>query len=785
MTFAVEIAPPFLVQAVAIVGAAALVAYISQRLGLVPIVGFLIAGIVIGPHALKLVDDPALVNASAEIGVILLLFTIGIEFSLEKLARIKALIFGGGGLQVSLASLSVLGVLAYLGVEWRAALFTGFLVSLSSTAIVLKLLSDRGETPSTSGQVTLGLLIFQDLAVIVMVLVVPMLGSGGGSGVGILWALGKALALILAVLLIARRFMPRLLENVALTCSPELFLLTVVAVCFGTAWLTSTVGVSLSLGAFLAGLMVSESRFSHHAFGEIMPLQILFSATFFVSVGMLLDVGFLLRHLPLVLAAVALVLVLKAGTTATSVLALGYGGPVAAAAALTLAQVGEFSFVLDRAGRNAGLSPAGLGDSGSQAFIACTVLLMIATPHLTQVGAGLAEHLRRRGRAHAAAQADVVGRGSAASHAFEHLQHHVIVAGYGEAARQLVRVLHGSRVPFVITTLSPGGANEAEAQGLPVLRGDSARQRTLLLAGIERAKAVVVADDDPATALRIVSIARSLAPTAHIVVRTRYQSDADSLTREGTDRVVVDELESIVQLFADVLQNYRIPAEEIAADEDAIRRGGYVALREAPDKPVVVCDLDGQCFDTRTVVVRAGAPLVGESAEWLMTNSGLEISAVERHGIRSDVGGGASTGFQPGDVVTLAGSADAFANAAALFRALGSPDVPPTPTSQAASRPDIDVERLVRFTPHPQGRCTHLDRIQPVYPSARGCEDCLRIGEDWVHLRICLTCGHVGCCDTSKNKHATKHYHATTHPIVRSLQPGEDWGWCYPDEVMM
>jgi monovalent cation:H+ antiporter-2, CPA2 family len=388
MTFAVEIAPPFLVQAVAIVGAAALVAYISQRLGLVPIVGFLIAGIVIGPHALKLVDDPALVNASAEIGVILLLFTIGIEFSLEKLARIKALIFGGGGLQVSLASLCVLGVLAFSGVEWRAALFTGFLVSLSSTAIVLKLLSDRGETASTSGQVTLGLLIFQDLAVIVMVLVVPMLGSGGGSGVGILWALGKALALILAVLLTARRFMPRLLENVALTCSPELFLLTVVAVCFGTAWLTSTVGVSLSLGAFLAGLMVSESRFSHHAFGEIMPLQILFSATFFVSVGMLLDVGFLLRHLPLVLAAVALVLVLKAVTTATSVLALGYGGPVAAAAALTLAQVGEFSFVLDRAGRNAGLSPAGLGDSGSQAFIACTVLLMIAMwpetpPHRT------------------------------------------------------------------------------------------------------------------------------------------------------------------------------------------------------------------------------------------------------------------------------------------------------------------------------------------------------------------------------------------------------------------
>src|SRR4030095_4334641 len=235
------------------------------------------------------------------------------------------------------------------------------------------------------------------------------------------WALTKAAAIIAVVLLVARRVMPVVLEQVARTCSPELFLLTVIAICFGTAFLTNLAGVSLSLGAFLAGLVVSESRFSQHALGEILPLQILFSATFFVSVGMLLDVGFLLRHLPLVLAAVALVLVLKAVTTATSVLALGYGGPVAAAAALTLAQVGEFSFVLDRAGRNAGLSPAGLGDSGSQAFIACTVLLMIATPHLTQLGAGLAVGLRRRGRAHAAAQADVAGD-SAASHAFEHLQ---------------------------------------------------------------------------------------------------------------------------------------------------------------------------------------------------------------------------------------------------------------------------------------------------------------------------------------------------------------------------
>ena len=315
MFLATSVAPPFLVQSVALVVAAAAIAYVCYRLGLVPIVGFLLAGVVIGPNALGVVSDPALVNAAAEFGVILLLFTIGIEFSLEKLGRITTLIFGGGGLQVLLASVATMAVLLPFGVGWRPALFTGFLVSLSSTAIVLKLLGDRGESGTTFGQVSLGLLIFQDLAIIVMVLLVPMLAGTGGSGLDLVAALGKALAIILAVLLVARRLMPPLLERVARTCSPELFLLTVIAICFGTAWLTSVAGVSLSLGAFLAGLLVSESRFSHHAFGEIMPLQILFSALFFVSVGMLLDLSFLVRHLPMVLAAVLFVVGVKAATT--------------------------------------------------------------------------------------------------------------------------------------------------------------------------------------------------------------------------------------------------------------------------------------------------------------------------------------------------------------------------------------------------------------------------------------------------------------------------------------
>jgi len=383
----------FLTDAVALLLAAAAIAYLCFRLGLVPIVGFLVAGVLIGPNALGLVQDRALVDAAAEVGVMFLLFTIGIEFSLEKLTEMRTAIFAGGGIQVVLATLGTLLLLLAFGIDWRSGLFTGFLVSLSSTAIVLKLLADRNETTSPRGRIGLGILIFQDLAVVVMVLLVPMLGGTGASGGAIAWALAKAALIIAGVLLLARRLMPAILEQVARTCSPELFLLTVIAICFGTAFLTNLAGVSLSLGAFLAGLLVSESRFSQHALGEILPLQILFSAIFFVSVGMLLDLGFLVTHLPLVVAGIAAVLAVKVLTTGASVLAVRERPAVAVATALMLAQVGEFSFVLERAGRGMGLSPVGLGAVGAQAFIATTVVLMVLTPFLTGVGGAAARRV--------------------------------------------------------------------------------------------------------------------------------------------------------------------------------------------------------------------------------------------------------------------------------------------------------------------------------------------------------------------------------------------------------
>ncbi len=770
--------PAFLPEVVSLIVAGALIAYVSSRFGLVPIVGFLLAGVLIGPHGLRLVVDQEIVDSAAEVGVILLLFTIGIEFSLEKLARIKTLIFAGGGLQVGLATLATMGVLAISGVDWKTGVFTGFLVALSSTAIVLKLLAGRGETSSSRGGVALGLLIFQDLAIVVMVLLVPMLSGAGGSAGAVFLALGKAAALIALTLLVARRLMPLMLEAVARTCSPELFLLTVTAVCFGTAYLTSLAGVSLSLGAFLAGLVVSESRFSEHALGEILPLQILFSATFFVSVGMLLDIRFVLTHLPAVLLFVAAVLAIKVTTTTVSVIALGYPLSLASAVGLMLAQVGEFSFVLERAGREVGLFPAGDPAQGSQAFITATVILMVATPFLTSLGARSASTLERT----LARSMPPEPPGPLPSPGAPQADH-VVVAGYGEAARRLVRILDGSKIPFLITTLSPAGAVSVEAEGLPVLRGDASRVRTLQHAGIERAKMLVVADDEPAMARRIVAVARSLNPLSRIVVRTRYHSEAEPLLQSGADCVVADELEGIIALFSEVLQDYRVPAEEILRYEEALRSGSYHALdATGPSQLLGPCTLGENCLSIRSVGIRAGARVAGRTWEELGLGGGARLVALRRAGAEIE-GERERQKLLPGDEVSIEGSVEAFDEAAPFFAPSGSPRPPSARTPQRAEW--IDTEKPVELAVKDKNACSHLGEIRDVYPSAAGCEDCLRSGSRWVQLRACMSCGHVGCCDSSPNRHASRHFENTGHPIMRSLERGESWGWCFVDRLTL
>ncbi|HEY0159578.1 MAG TPA: cation:proton antiporter [Thermoanaerobaculia bacterium] len=756
----------FLSQVVALVVASAVIAYICQRLKILPIVGFLLAGVAIGPNALGLVEDAAFIDNVAEMGIVLLLFTLGIEFSLERLWRIKRAIFVGGGLQLGLTIAAAMGILALLGIDWRTGFYTGALIALSSTAIVLKVLSDRAEVTSAKGQLSLGILIFQDLAIVALVLILPLLAGGAGSALAIARGLGMAALIIVLIVIVARRVMPVVLERVARTCSQEIFLLTIIAICLGTAWLTSLAGVSLSLGAFLAGLVVSESRYSHHAFAEILPLQILFSAIFFVSVGLLLDITFVVRNPLLILAVVVAVVLLKALITGIAARILGYTAAVAGSTAFLLAQIGEFSFVLERVGRAAGLHPAGAAGKGAQTFIASAVLLMAVTPLLARLGRWLES------------RHDTVIDAATAKTAEEApveritLENHVIVAGYGSAARYLTRVLRDSGVPFVILTLSPTGATEAQREGLKVILGDYSRRFLLDVAGVEGAKMLVVADDTPDVTRRVVAVARGINPTLQIVVRTHSAADVDALIGEGADQALVDEIEVGVQLFSRVLAAYQVPLGEIDDHVSTVRAGGYATLRSGiADVPIVVCDdLDESCFDTRTFTVRRGTAAAAVTLGELSETAGVRVVSVERNGEKI-AEPPADLVLEPGDRLTARASAQAFAAAARLLRA--------DPAEEESS-----PVRTIHLTDAQRGACAHAASVRPdVTTAATGCEECLKLGDTWVHLRICMKCGNVGCCDSSKNRHATKHFTSTDHPVIRSYQRGEEWAWCYPDEL--
>ena len=572
--------------------------------------------------------------------------------------------FGGGALQVSLTLGGVTAILVGLGVSWPAAIYTGCLAALSSTIIALKLLTDASEIGSEHGQAALGILIFQDMAVVGMVLLLPALAGQGGGWVGVASALGKAVGIIAAVLLLARRAMPIFLEKIARACSPDIFLLSLIAICFGTAWLASLAGLGVSLGAFLAGLIVSESSFSEHALSEILPLRILFSVAFFVSIGMLLDPSFLLQE-PLLVAGIVLgVLVLKTMTTTVSMLILRIPLASALTAGLLIAQIGEFAFVLERQGTALGLYPAGSATLGGQAFIAATVVLMIATPAFSKVSPRLAAAVQRLSGAKARGQDERAERvvepegGSG----------HVMIAGYGSAARSLGRTIAAGGFDRVILTLSPDGAAEAEASGHRVVRGDYARRQILEHAGIERAALLVVADDDSTMTERVVSVVRSLRPGLPIVAQTRQADHEEELRSAGASSVV---------------------AVEGAADRELAR----VVLEQVGAAPHEISML---------------------------------IAGIEPDG------------------------------------------------------PGCRLTKEQRMSE----RCQHGRDTRTVFPgSSRMCPECVAMQKEWVHLRVCMSCGYVGCCDSSPGRHARRHFEKTQHPVIKSWESGEDWAWCFIDQV--
>jgi monovalent cation:H+ antiporter-2, CPA2 family len=582
----------FLRDLVVLFGASIVVVYGFNRLRLPAIVGFLVAGALLGPYGLDVVDDVARVEVFAEVGVVLLLFTIGVEFSLGQLRSLRT-VASAGLLQIGSAIvLSALAALAF-GLPLNQGVFWGFLAAMSSTAVVLKMVTERGETNSPHGRLIIGILIVQDLAVVPMMVVTPVLGGIGEAGLlAVAWSVGKAALAVLLILVAAWYLVPRLLVEVVRSRSRELFVITIILVCLGIAWLSSLAGLSLALGAFIAGLIISESEYSHQAMAEILPFRDSFNCLFFISIGMLLDLRVLLAHPVLVMGLVGALVGGKMVTTVGAAVVAGYSWRAAVITGIALAQIGEFSFILAKVGRSIGLLP---GES-FQVFLTVSVLTLLLTPFMLQASPRLArraEALQRLRRWLPERHLDSYGIQS------RHLRDHTIVVGYGVNGRNLVQVLRETEIPFVVVDVDGETVHQEQKKGVPIVFGDITHPQVLRRLGIQDARALVLAISDPIATRRAVTVARQLSPAIHIIARTRYLREIEDLRATGADQVVPEEFETSIEIFSLVLQHYRMPARVIAEKAERIRQEGYALFRKGQPglKEIVTKEADDLYVD--------------------------------------------------------------------------------------------------------------------------------------------------------------------------------------------
>jgi CPA2 family monovalent cation:H+ antiporter-2 len=491
---------------------------------------------------------------------------------MTKLFRIKKAVLGGGGSQVFL-TIGISAAITYIAIgNINKSLFFGFLYALSSTAIVLKLLTERGEVDSPHGHTMVGILIFQDLCIVPLMLLIPALSGDGIDIIDIGAKMGKAAVIIAVVLLSARWIVPALLHQVVRTKSRELFLTTIILLCLGIALLTSRFGLSLALGAFLAGLIISESEYAHQAISDILPFKDSFMGLFFVSIGMLMDTGFVIDNWIRIAQVVALIYVLKTITGTVSALLIGNSLRTSVLTGLGLAQIGEFSFVLAVAGKASGL----ISEEFYQIFLSSSVLTMIITPFMLNAAPSASDWIAARPllKKLSRKRKTLEGEGSPRKK-----HDHVIIVGFGLNGRNLGKVLKEAEIPYAVLEMNSDTVREMRKKGEPIYYGDGTSQEILHKLSIEKARLLVIAISDPVSTRRIVSIARHANRQIYIIVRTRYLIEVDDLKSLGADEVIPEEFETSIEIFSRVLHRYSFPRHTILDMVDKIRSNSYTALR--------------------------------------------------------------------------------------------------------------------------------------------------------------------------------------------------------------
>ncbi len=637
------------------------VLFIFHKIRAPAIVGFIFTGILAGPQGLRLIQATEEVDVLAEIGVILLLFTIGMEISLKDLVRMKKYVLVGGTLQLALTILAVYALLIYFGQPVGTAVLIGFLVSMSSTAIVLRIVQKKSEMYTPQGRTILGILIFQDIAMVPLMLAVPLLpGAVGEIPESPLIILAEGLVLIALVIISAKWLVPFALYHIARTDDRELFLLSLVAICFAVAFVTSSAGLSLGLGAFLAGLTISESQYSHQAFGNVLPLRDAFTSFFFVSIGMLLDVRFLIAN-PLYVILLAFgVMLLKSLIAGATVAIMGLPLRIAVLVGLALSQVGEFSFVLSKVGQEYGL----LSPELYRIFLDVAVLTMVATSSIIAVSSRLADAAtrlplaRREGQHPPADLPDVRA-----------MNDHLIIIGYGVNGRNVALSAKSEGIPYVIVDIDPETVKSELRIGEPIRYGDATQEHVLLNAGIKSARVLVVAISDRSSTRRVTDLARRLNPDIYIIDRTRYIHEMSSLYRLGANEVIPEEYETSVEIFCRVLERYQVPRERIDSFINHIRADGYEMFRSISVEPNCTTDLNMIQNEFFTLRVLVGSPAAGRPLKEIgLKEMGADLLAVNRE---SQVFSHPDEGFvlQPDDVAIILGSSDRIASLADLFEA--------------------------------------------------------------------------------------------------------------------
>ncbi len=602
-------------------------AIVCHRLRVPTSIGLLLTGVLAGPEVLGLVRNVHQIELLSEIGVVLLLFVIGLEFSLADISQLKNQFLVGGSVQFFGTALVVGAATMATGFTASQSAYIGFVVALSSTAIVLRLLQDRAQTNTPHGRTVVATLIYQDIAVVPVMLTAPLLaGNGlgpGASSAGLLAA--RILGIAVFAFVAYRWVVPWVLERITRTRSSEAFLLGVITLCIGIAVLTQSAGLSLALGAFLAGLIISESAYSHQAVSVMLPFRDVFISLFFVSVGMLLDLGYLLED-PLRIAVLTLgVIVVKPLIGTLSTLATGLPLRSSVLAGLALGQVGEFSLVATKAGVSAGL----FGADVFQTVLDVAVLSMMLAPVLVAFAPTCADlvcatPLARIGR-----------REEESTHGVNSgYSGHVVIVGFGVTGRNLAMTARASDVPYAVLELNAATVREAKAAGEPIHFGDASQEPLLRHVNAEKARAIVVVIDDPAGARRIVETSRRIAPDAYILVRSRYLREVEALMSLGADEVIADEMEVSIEVFSRVLARMLVPREDIKRLIGEVRgewrrmaRGLSKESTSVPDLKVDIPDLV-----THTLRLTERSPLVGVSiAESRMRGDhGVTVLAVTR-----------------------------------------------------------------------------------------------------------------------------------------------------------